>query len=291
MLFRSLKMRGFAVDGQGLELAMRGDEQRAAGSFIGAARFHTYQAVFDDVRPPNAVLRGDFVESVQQIHRRSLAAVHGNRRAGFKADLDFRGLVRSFFGRGDPLPHGLVGRVGGIFEFAAFVAEVPNVAVAAVNVFLALLDGNVVLLRVGDGVFARIDVPLAPGRDDLHAGSDGLVRQFETHLVISLAGAAVREAVGAKLQRDFRLALGDYWPRHGGAEQVGVLVNGAGTKRRPNVVADKFFAQIFDVRGGGAGSERFLAGGFEVFLLANVADHGDDFATDRKSTRLNSSHL
>ena len=58
-----------------------------------------------------------------------------------------------------------------------------------------------------------------------------------------------------------------------------MFVNRASAKRRPNIIADKFFAQIFDVRGGGAGSERFLAGGFEVFLLANVADHGDDFAT------------
>src|SRR5256885_16466283 len=208
-------MRGFAVDGQGLELAMRGYEQRAAWGFIAATRFHTYQAIFDDVRPPDAVLRGDFVESVQQIHRRSLAAVHGNRRAGFKADLDFRGLVRSFFGRGDPLPHGLVGRVGGIFQFAAFVAEVPDVAVAAVNVFFALLDGNVVLLRVGDGVFARIDVPLAPGRDDPHVGSDGLVSQLETNLVVAFAGAAVRESISAELQRDLRLALGQNRAGHG----------------------------------------------------------------------------
>src|ERR1700756_4783001 len=57
-----------------------------------------------------------------------------------------------------------------------------------------------------------------------------------------------------------------------------MLVDGAGAERGPNVVSDKFFAQIFDIGAGGAGGERFLARGFEIFLLADVADHGDDFA-------------
>src|SRR5256885_7125276 len=65
MLFRSLKMRGFAVDRQSLELAMRGYEQRAAWGFIGATRFHTYQAIFDDVRPPNAVRSEEHTSELQ----------------------------------------------------------------------------------------------------------------------------------------------------------------------------------------------------------------------------------
>jgi hypothetical protein len=59
------------------------------------------------------------------------------------------------------------------------VAEVPNIAVAAVNIFLVLLDRNVVFLRVGDGVFAGVDIPLAPRGDDLDVGRDGFVSQFE----------------------------------------------------------------------------------------------------------------
>src|SRR5262249_25143675 len=60
--------------------------------------------------------------------------------------------------------------------------------------------------------------------------------------------------------------------------QVGVLVDGARAQRRPDVIADEFFAQIFDVSGRGASSEGLLASGFQVFLLADVADDGDDFA-------------
>ncbi len=154
------------------------------------------------------------------------------------------------------------------------MTEVPDVAVAAVDVFLALLDGDVVFLRVSDGVFAGIDVPLAPGSDDLHVGRDGFVGQFESHLVVAFAGAAVGEAVGAELQRNFRLALGDDGPGHGSAEEIGVFVDGAGAECRPDVVAD----QIFDDRGRSAGGERFFSRGFQIFLLADVPDDGDDFA-------------
>ncbi len=131
---------------------------------------------------------------------------------------------------------------------------------------------------VSDGVFARVDVPFAPGRDDLHVGRDGFVGEFEADLVVAFAGATVGKAVRAELERNFGLALGDDGTRHGSAEQVGVFVNSAGAKSRPNEVADEFFAQIFDGCGRGAGGESFFVSGLEIFLLADVADHGDDFA-------------
>ena len=112
----------------------------------------------------------------------------------------------------------------------------------------------------------------------MEIGRDGFVGELEADLVVAFSGAAVREAVGAELEGEFDLALGDHWAGHGGAEKIRVFVDGAGAKRGPDVVADEFFAQVFDVGGGRAGGEGFFAGGFEIFLLADVADHGDDFA-------------
>jgi hypothetical protein len=57
-----------------------------------------------------------------------------------------------------------------------------------------------------------------------------------------------------------------------------VLIDGAGTQGGPDIVADEFFAEIFDVGGGGAGGQGFFTRGFEIFLLAYVANHGDYFA-------------
>jgi len=89
----------------------------------------------------------------------------------------------------------------------------------------------------------------------------------------------VRKAVSAELQRKFRLTLAKNRARHRGTEQIGVFIHRAGAQRRPNVIANKLFAQIFDVGGGSSGGERFSARGFEVLLLADVTDHGDHFAT------------
>ena len=126
------------------------------------------------------------------------------------------GLVGRVRGRDDPLPHGFVGRVGGIFEHAAFVAQVPDVAVAAVNILGGLLDGNVVRLRVRDRIFARDDVPFAPRGDDRKLGRERLGGQLEANLVVAFARAAVRQGVGADFLRDFHLALRE----HGRAKEV-----------------------------------------------------------------------
>src|SRR6266849_2257949 len=56
-----LKMRGLAVHGEALEFLMRFDEQGSTGGFVGAARFHSDQAIFDEVGAADAVLGGDFV--------------------------------------------------------------------------------------------------------------------------------------------------------------------------------------------------------------------------------------
>ena len=260
---------------------MRGDQQRAARSFIRAARFDADQPIFDQVDAPDAVFRRDFVQLIEQRDRGTFLAVHRHRRARIESDLDVRRLVRRFFRRRDPLPHRFLGFVRGIFEHAAFMAQVPDIAVARIDVRLGLLDGHLVRIRVGDGVLARVDGPLAPRRDDFHVRRDGFVRQLEAHLIVALARAAVRHGVGAGFESDFRLPLGDHRPRHRGAEQILVFVHRAGAQRRPDVLGQEFLAQILDCRRRSARHESFLLRGLQIFLLANVADHGDHLAAIR----------
>ena len=62
--------------------------------------------------------------------------------------------------------------------------------------------------RVGDGVFARVDLPFAPRRDDGKLGRERFAGQLEAHLVVALAGAAVGERVGADFLGDLDLSLG-----------------------------------------------------------------------------------
>src|SRR5713226_5665432 len=138
----------------------------------------------------------------------------------------------------------------------------PDVAIATVDIFFALLDRNIVFLRVGDGVFAGINVPFAPGSDNLQIGRNGFVGEFETHLIVAFAGATVGKTVGAELERDFGLPLAEDGAGHGGAEQIGVLVHFAGGQRVRGVVAAVFFAQILDVGARRAVVQRFFSQGF-----------------------------
>jgi len=137
---------------------------------------HSNEAIFDEVGAADAVLRGDFVECIEQNHGAEFCAVHRDGSAGLESNFDLFGFVGAFSVK-RPIATSLRSERCGIFEFTAFVAEVPDVAVAAVDIFLALLDGHVVLLRVGDSVFARVNVPLAPRCDDLNVRRDGFVSE------------------------------------------------------------------------------------------------------------------
>src|SRR6266436_4956149 len=91
-------MRGFAVNGEALEFLVRFHEESSAGSFVGATRFHSDEAIFDEVGPPDAVLGGDIIQRVHEIDGAEFRAVDRNRRAGFKSDFDFFGLSGAFSG-------------------------------------------------------------------------------------------------------------------------------------------------------------------------------------------------
>ena len=88
-------MRGFAVERERFELAMRGDEQSSAGSFIRAAGFDADQAIFDDVHAADAIGCSDFIELIEQRDRREILAVDGNRSAAYESDFHGGGLARA----------------------------------------------------------------------------------------------------------------------------------------------------------------------------------------------------
>ncbi len=102
------------------------------------------------------------------------------------------------------------------------------------------------LARIVDQGRARVQIPLAPGRDDFDAGLERIVSQLEAHLIVALAGGAMGNRVGFFLHGDVDLPLGDQRPGDGGAEQIGSFVNGVGAQHRENVIFDELFAQIAD---------------------------------------------
>ena len=68
---------------------------------------------------------------------------------------------------------------------------------------LVLGDRDLVLLGELDEVGAALELPVAPGRDDLDAGFERVGRELEAHLVVALAGGAV----GDRRRRRSRAAI------------------------------------------------------------------------------------
>ena len=104
---------------------------------------------------------------------------------------------------------------------------------------------------------------------------DGLVRQLEPHLVVALAGAAVRQCVATGFQRHFGLPFGEQRPRNRSAEQIFVLVHRAGAHQLPQVLRDELLAHVFHIHFGSAGLEGLLFQPIQLFAaLPYVAANG-----------------
>ena len=216
---------------------MREHDQRAAGSLVAAARLHADEAILHQVDAPDPVLGADRVQRLEQLERLHLLAVDRDRHALLETDGHFAGLVGRFRGTLGQHPDVVRRGVGRIFERPAFVRDVPDIAVAAVDLGGRCRDRHVVLAGVLDGVLARNDVPFAPWRDHRQLRRQRLVGQLEADLIVALAGAAVRQGVAAGGERDFHLLLGQQRPGDRGAEQILVLVDAAGAHQLPEILA------------------------------------------------------
>src|SRR6266545_4703177 len=196
------------VEDELLQLAVRGEQQRAARRLVDAARFHPHEAVLDDVGAADAVLAGDRVQRRDELHRPQRDVVHGDRGPFLEADLDQRRKLRSVqrvLGHDEDV----LGRLArGIFEDAALVGAVPQVAISRIRLLGGRLHRDVLRLHVREEVFAALELPLTPRRDDLQVGAESGVGEFEADLVVTLPRAALGE-------RD--LMRRHHRPRHGRA--------------------------------------------------------------------------
>ena len=269
-------MHDLAVEGERLQRAVGDVQDRAAGRLVDAARLHADVAVLDQVDSADAVAPADVVEPGEQDGRRRALAVDANGVAGLEVDLDVLGPVGSLLGRDAEEEHVLVRLAPRVLQDAALVADVQQVTVGAVRLLARHRHRNPLFLGVGDELAARAEVPDAPRGNDADAGLEGVVGELEAHLVVALAGGAVGDGVGSLLAGDLDLPLGDQRPGDGGAEQVGVLVDGAGAQHRKDEVAHELLAQVVDVDRAGAAAAGLRLHRLELLPLAEVGAEGDD---------------
>ena len=163
-----------------------------------------------------------------------------------------------------------------VLEDAALGGAAPEVLVDGVRRALGDVDRQPVLLGEGDGpvtghaaVTDRGDARKLRGQ---RADAD-----LEAHLVVALAGAAVRDGVGPMRTRGGHEVLDDERSRQRRDQRVAVHVERVGAYRRADEVAGELLPGIDDDRLDGAAGERALADRFEVLAaLPDVDGDGDD---------------
>ncbi len=242
-------MGGFPIQRQRFHRPMRLEHDGAAGGFIATARFHPDIAVFHDVRPTDAVRAAQLVQAGQYGGGRQRLAVDRHDVAVTVAQFEIKRLVGGLFRRHRPTPHRLIRLAPWVFQHAALVGNVQEIRIHRIRRFRTALhlDRDAVLLGVSQQFLAREQIPFPPRRDDLDVGFEGVSAQFEPHLIVALAGRAVRYGVRSSLYRDLDLALGDQRPGDGRSQQVFALVDRVGPKHGEHEIAHEFLAQILDV--------------------------------------------
>ena len=155
-------------------------------------------------------------------------------------DLDAARLGRAR--RADRACAGTSSRIGlppRILEHAALVARVQEVAIDRVRLVGRRLDRDRVLSSYTRSARVRpVKLPLAPRRDDLDRRIEVVRGELEAHLIVALAGRAVRDRVGALgVATASIMPAAMHGPRERRAEQVLAFVQRVGAQRGEHVVA------------------------------------------------------
>ena len=132
--------------------------------------------------------------------------------------------------------------------------------------------------RIFDQIFSGMEVPASPRCDDLDSRIQRFNGGFKTHLIISLAGTAVTDNIGAFLLGDFHQLLRHQRAGHGSSEKISVFIDRSSFHSRPDVIFHKFFLNVENICFGSAGAVRFFFNFFKVFFLPGVAAYCDHFA-------------
>src|SRR5262249_7130794 len=257
---------------------MRGLQDRDARRLINPSRFHSDKAVLDQIDATYPVFAAKPVEPVEQRGRRKRFRVDGYRRAGFEINVDVDRLGRSIFGgvsQEEDVRRRLCPR---IFQDAAFVAYVHQVAVDRIRLLGGCDDRYLVPLGVSDKVRARLELPLAPRGYNSDIWLQRIIRKLESDLIISLAGGSVSYGLSSFLSSDLDLRLRDQRPRQRGAHEVDTFIDGVRLERGEHEISGELFAEVFDIELRCTGCQGFLFEARKFLGLTNVGCKAHDLA-------------
>ena len=203
-----------------------------------------------------------------------------DRIAVLEVDRDHRRLVGRVLRADGALVDDLVGLDRRVFQDLSLGRRVQQVGIDAERRLAALVlgDRDLVLLGELQQPGAAGQLPFAPRGDDLDVGLQRVIAELEAHLVVALAGRAMRHRIGADLFGDLDLALRDQRAGDRGAEQILALVQRVGAEHREDEVAHEGLAQIVDEDFLHAEHLGLLPRRAEFLALAEIGGEGDHLA-------------
>ena len=164
MLF---EVHQIAIEAQGFEFAMSGEQERAARGLITSPRLDAHEAILDQIHAPHGVTGSYVVQLLKQRDRSHALPIYGNGHTMRESDLHQFCLVRRRLRSICPLPCRLKWCIGWIFEFAAFMTDVQQVAIAAMDLLATGGYRDSAAFGIRETVFTRLQVPFTPRSDDL----------------------------------------------------------------------------------------------------------------------------
>ena len=222
---------------------------------------------------------GELADDVGDFHG---LAVQGLGNALLEGDGDVSDLIGSLHGSlAQDEEMVIVGSHCGILELEAFMADVPQVAVAAVAAVCREGQVNAVCLAVCDLGFTGIHVPLgaSPCSDNVEVGSQSLDAQLKTNLVVALTGRAVADRGCAFLAGNLNKLFGNQGTCHGGAKEIFVFVNGVSLYAGNDIFIGKLIGNIDDIELLGTAVLCALFKVVQFFFLSAVDADADDIKT------------
>ena len=210
------------------------------------------------------------VQTRHQLHRAVSYTVNLLGNALPELDLHVAGLIGRHLQGARQLEQALLGLPPGVLQRSTLVAQVPQVAVTAVNLRLRGRHRDTVLGGVAQRILPSPDLPFAPGGDDLELGVEGLVGQLKADLIVALAGASMGHSIGTLQLSDLHLTPGDDRAGEGRAQQVLALVDSACLQRGEDILGDELLAQVLYVDFAGPAGQSFLLQALQFLALTDV---------------------
>src|SRR5689334_10477830 len=116
---------------------MRREQQRSTGRFVASTRLNSDETILHQIDASHGIPGADLIQQFDERHGIHIHAVHRNRNSLNEVDADLFLFVWSVLWRARNLPGRREWSISRILQLPAFMADVPQITVAAVNLLPA----------------------------------------------------------------------------------------------------------------------------------------------------------